>query len=358
MATRSWWTSTSERGAGPAVAIAVGIAILLALPGPVAGQAAPRTPVASTPHFAFFDDFDTNLNDALVQAGLARKRREPELFHTGEETACFAKLAPAAQAAWDGAVDYYARVISPAEWNARPQFLLRMQLVGFEAEWRGSGNPADLEFVDLARSFRAVAAPAYRACRWSAQEAKNRSWIAEIQPRLASGEAQLAERLEKLYRKPWGKLPILVDVVETVNWSGADTSWSDAGQGDILIANAPGGAAGFEVLFHEASHTLMDRGDPIPRALARAAEAAGVALPRDLWHVVLFYTTGEAVRGLLDTHGEAGYTPMLYEIFARHDWVEYRDALEKNWRPYVEGKRSLDEAAADLIAGLPKPDAE
>jgi hypothetical protein len=55
-------------------------------------------------------------------------------------------------------------------------------------------------------------------------------------------------------------LPILVDVVETVNWSGATTSWSDAGQGDILISNPPQGTAAFEVLFHEASHLLLDRG--------------------------------------------------------------------------------------------------
>jgi hypothetical protein len=68
--------------------------------------------------------------------------------------------------------------------------------------------------------------------------------------------------------------------------------------------------------------------------------------------VVLFYTTGEAVRHILEERGQPGYTPMLYEIFGRGDWVKYREALENNWRPYIDGKRSLAESAAALIAAL------
>jgi hypothetical protein len=74
--------------------------------------------------------------------------------------------------------------------------------------------------------------------------------------------------------------------------------------------------------------------------------------------VVLFYTTGEAVRRVVDERGPAGvsaYTPMLYEIFARGTWAEYREALEECWRPYVDGKRPLAEAATSLIAALRKP---
>ena len=65
-----------------------------------------------------------------------------------------------------------------------------------------------------------------------------------------------------------------------------------------------------------------------------------------------FYTTGEAVRRILDEHGQPGYTPMVYEIFGRSNWADYREALEKNWRPYVDGKQSLDKAAASLIGAL------
>jgi hypothetical protein len=168
----------------------------------------------------------------------------------------------------------------------------------------------------------------------------------------AADEQKVAARLEQLYKKRWAILPILVDVVETVDWAGANTSWSDSGQGNVLIARSPGGAAAFEILFHEASHVLMDRAAPMRHDLDRAAKAADFRLPTDLWHVVLFYTTGEAVRPILEERGSPGYTPMIYEIFGRGTWVEYRQALEDSWRPYVDGKRSLTEAAESLVAAL------
>jgi hypothetical protein len=344
--------SPGSRGANPSsAAVTLGCGILFSLPGVCLGQTAQRTPVVTTPHFAIYSAFETNLNDALIAAGLARKKNKPELFHSGHEASCFDKLAPSARAGWDGAVDYYARIVSPFEWSARPQFLLRMQLAGFDSERQGA---ADAEFAEIARSFRASATPAYRGCRWAAQDASNRRWIEELKPLLAADEQRTAYRVEQLYQKRWERLPILVDAVETVDWSGANTSWSDSGQGDILISSTVHGPAAFETLFHEASHVLMDRRAPVRQALEGAAKATDFPLPDDLWHVVLFYTTGEAVRRILDERGPSGYTPMLYEIFGRGSWVEYREALESHWRPYVEGKQTLAEAAAGLIAALRK----
>jgi hypothetical protein len=331
--------------------LALGCWILFALPSISIGETVQRTPVITTAHFAIYSDFDTNLNDALIAAGLERKKSKPELFHSGDETSCFDKLLLSERAAWDGAVDYYAQIISPFDWNDRQQFLIRMQLVGFETELR---EAQDTEFVEIARSFRAAAAPAYRACRWTAQNESNRHWIEELKPRLDADEQKTVSRIEQLYVKQLESLPILVDVVETVDWSGANTSWSDSGQGDILISSSTQGDAAFETLFHETSHILMGRGDPVRKALENAASAVDFQLPNDLWHVVLFYTTGEAVRRILDERGHKGYTPMLYEIFGRESWVEYREVLETNWLPYVDGKQSLAEAATSLIAAVKK----
>jgi hypothetical protein len=98
----------------------------------------------------------------------------------------------------------------------------------------------------------------------------------------------------------------------------------------------------------------MDRGDPVRQALEDAAKSANFELPNDLWHVVLFYGTGELVRRIRSERGEPDYTPIVYEIYARGSWTAYREALEANWLPYVEGKRSLENAAAGLIAALQK----
>lgn len=98
----------------------------------------------------------------------------------------------------------------------------------------------------------------------------------------------------------------------------------------------------------------MGRNAPVRQALEKAATAANFKLPGELWHVVLFYTTGEAVRRLLEEEGKPGYKPMLYGIFDRGVWGEYRSALESTWKPYVDGTKTLDEASAALIAALQK----
>jgi hypothetical protein len=332
----------------------LGLGLLLSIPGASLGQAPERTPVATTPHFAFYSDFDTNLNDALIAAGVARKGGKPELFHAGDEVSCFDKLPPSARAAWEGAVNYYKEIISPASWTDNQQFLLRVQLAGFDEELKDAG---DRQFVDIARSFRAAATPAYKACRWAAQDEKNRRWIEELKPRLAADEQKIASRLEQLYQKRWGGLPIPVDVVETVDWSGANSILRNPAGGHLLISGPSyQGPAALEVVFHEASHLLMGRNAPLRQALDSAAKAVDFRLPGDLWHVVLFYTTGEAVRRILDDGGKPGYTPMVYGIFDRGGWVEYRKALESTWRPYVYGERTLPEAAARLIEALRKPE--
>lgn len=331
----------------------LGLAILLSAPVSSAPLARERVALRTTPHFAFYSDFETNLNDALIAAGLARTKTQPELFRSGAEAGCFDGLPPSARAGWGGAVDYYAKIVSPADWTAREQYLIRVQLAGFDDELK---DPKDRQFVEITAGLRAAAAPAYEACRWPAQDAKNRRWIEDLQPRLAAHEQTIAARLEQLYRKRWGGLPIPVDVVEIVNWSGANSILRDtAPGGHLLIANSYQGPAALETVFHEASHLLTGRDAPLRKALESAAGETGVRLPGDLWHVVLFYTTGEVVRGILADGGAAGYTPMLYGIFDRGDWTDYRKPLETAWRPYVDGERNLPEAAASLMAALPKP---
>jgi hypothetical protein len=255
------------------------------------------------------------------------------------------------RAGWDGAADFYAKFVSPSSSNSTPRFLIRAEIAGIDDEVR---DDADRQFTAVARAFRGAAAPAYRACRWAAQDEANRRWIEALTPRLLAVENGIGARLEALYRRSWAAERIPVDVVQTVDFSGANTILRDSGRGHVLIAVENPGRAALETVFHEASHILMGGGSPVRAALDDAAKAAGFPLPGDAWHVVLFYTTGEVVRDALAAGGGPTYTPMLYEIFERGTWTDTRGPLEAAWRPYVEGKRTLPEAAADLIEALRK----
>ncbi|MBI2213879.1 MAG: hypothetical protein HYU52_09540 [Acidobacteria bacterium] len=323
-------------------------AALLCATGPVLAKARVRTPVAKTRQFAFYSNFSTNLNDALIAAGDARRRHKPELFHDGAEEPCFAKLPPPARAAWDRSVDYYAEILSPSE---RQQYLVRVHLAGFDDEL---GTPRDRQVAEIAAAFREAARPAYEACRWAAQDEDNRRWIATVHAQLLLHEKVIARRLEALYQNRWGSLPIPVEVVQTVNWSGANTILRDPDGGQILVAVENPERSALEIVFHEASHILTGRGAPIRKALEDAAAAHNLTLPGDLWHVVLFYTTGEVVRSVLSDAGDERYSPMLYEILERGgEWNNYRNAIESTWPAYMNGKRTLADAAGDLVKALP-----
>src|SRR5262249_5616802 len=149
-----------------------------------------------------------------------------------------------------------------------------------------------------------------------AQDAANHAWIEALLPRLTADEEAVAARLELLYKKKWDRLPIPVDVVQVVNWAGANSTIDPP---HLLVAVENEGLSGFEVVFHESSHILMARNDPVQKALGDAASAAGELLPPDLWHVVLFFTTGEVVRDALAKE-KIDYTPMLEGIYARGSW--------------------------------------
>jgi hypothetical protein len=73
----------------------------------------------------------------------------------------------------------------------------------------------------------------------------------------------------------------------------------------------------------------------------------------DLWHAVLFYTMGEFIEGELRKQN-IDYTPypLKYGVYRSARWTKYLVAIEKDWKPYLEGKQSFDEVAKNLISDL------
>jgi len=315
--------------------------------------------VATTPTFAFHSDFLTNLHDALITAARASTRAEQALFHSAAEEACFSQLPPEEKSSWDNAVEYYADNIAVRGWEQREQLLLRTDLAGLREGWSTSAE--DQAFIDSAREVRASAARVYEACRWTAQHAMNRLWIDDVTGLLAKHERTLVERLEKVYQKSFDGLPVRIDVVETANGNANSIGISPAG-GHILISSSNEGIQdlhSLEMVFHEASHLVSApwRGDPLPKALQETAALLNVTAPSDLWHVVLFYLTGETVRKTLAAGGEPDYTPYVYAqgLFERGGggrWSRYRSPIEDAWSVYLEGEQTLSDAAAATLEAL------
>jgi hypothetical protein len=317
-------------------------------------QSPNRASVATPPHFVFFSDFATNLNDALVAAGAARRAKAPELFQSGSEKTCFDELAAAQRTAWNRVVDYYAEIVSSAQGTAPVQMLPRLELAGV-VKREALTDAADRQLLDVTSGFRTAAAPVYERCRWPAQDAANRRWIEGLLPLLATYGPPLGDWLPTLYGTPWAGLPFRVDVVETVSFAGADSiNLRDPGVHILVSSSVPHnqGHGGLEIVFHEACHFLTRSNTPLREALAAAARDGGGTVKGDLAHPVHFFMTGEAVRRVLERAGEPTYTPALFALSLFS--ADFRAAVKQTWPAYMDGKRTLAEAAADLIQAMKK----
>ena len=219
----------------------------------------------------------------------------------------------------------------------------------------------------------------YRAHYWGAHDRANRRWIAAISPLIREQGVGISERLASAYQTKWPKPKIRVDVCAYANWAGAYTTLDPLRVTISSLDPRNQDTAALEVLFHEASHGIAE---PVEQAIARECRQRDKAIPRDLWHALVSYTTGELIRSAMapgDAATEAannltpvsadGTTPLpsfddrsvpgggstpyaVREHLYARGWDEYLSLLTRYWQPYLDGHASFDDAIARMVSSL------
>jgi hypothetical protein len=341
------------------------------------------------PVFELHSGFWINLHHRLYEE--ARQRRSPP-SPSGEKSGKTGKpslqVAPSAksplsageQRAWDEAVSYYIANYADKDLLFSTELvLLKNQLGDFETceELSGAkkktcdaGLPAKLtQILD-------AAGPVYRAHRWSADDRANRAWIKRVAPLVREQGVGLSHRLADIYQTRWPTERIRVDVSAVANNAGAYTTLDPL---RVTIASTDArnqGSAALEVLFHEASHGIAT---PVEQAITRECRQRDKPIPRDLWHALIFYTTGEVIKPVMDSDDiandrslpngsdgseaappadsrsseEAQYTPYaVREGLYQRGWESYLQMLTRYWQPYLEGRVTFDDAIAHMVSAL------
>ncbi len=343
----------------PQTAFAALLAALLL----AAGSSAQETPPASqapAPVFEFHSGFWMNLHHFLYQQARLRElavNNESKASPGGSEGGA---LAPEDQQAWTGALDYYAADLAGRDLLFNGDMVnIKNRLAELETCADLSGRSSPHCTSGMRRELIAIlerAAPVYRARWWPAHDQANRSWIASVTPPVRQLGGELAQQLSETYHADWPAGPIRVEVVLYAGPFGAYTTLDPV---RLTISSSDPrnqGPAALEVLFHEASHALAGA---VRDAIARECRMRGKPIPRDLWHALLFYTTGEMVKRALSApdisaaRGPGGYTPYAYRygLYAR-GWSAYQRLLERYWQPYLDGKVAFDTAVARLVSAL------
>lgn len=352
-------------------AFAVAVTALAISPAASGAQDPASRSEPPLPVFEFHSGFWINLHHFLYEQARARRPAERRTADSPQnrmearaardpspQAASLNGLTREEQQAWTASVDFYASDL------ANRDLLVNGDMVNIKnrlAEMQDCGELSGRSAPQCASGLRPEliaalerAAAVYRARWWPTHDRANRTWIAGVTPLARQLGRKLAEELAATYRADWPARNLRVDVVFYGGPFGAYTTLDPV---HLTIAGTDPrneGAAALEVLFHEASHALAGS---VRDAIVRECRARGKPIPRDLWHALLFYTTGEIVRRELtlpaSAGGTPGYTPYAYRygLYAR-GWSNYLRVLERYWLPYLDGKTDFDSAVARLVSAL------
>jgi hypothetical protein len=271
---------------------------------------------------------------------------------------------PAAEIrAWQNAVAFYSKDLANRDLLLNGDMeIINNQLSAIEAcpDLEGKTSPSCRSGLrpDLVEALER-AAPVYRAHWWAQHDRANREWIAAVTPLIEQMGVELSSRLADVYQRPWPSGRMRVDVVCYGGPFGAYTSLDPT---HITISSHDPrnqGVYGYEVLFHEASHAVAIG---VNEAIAREFRDRDKPIPRELWHALLFYTTGEMVRREVayasrqpsnQSLGSSGYQPYAARFGLYFgSWERFRSLLDLYWRPYLDGKISFDTAIARLASAM------
>lgn len=329
--------------------LAFGFAVILpsrCLAHPRAAEEASST--SRRPIFEFHSGFWINLHHflyeeaALQDDGPRPARHEPISVNdaTVEST-----LTPDEQKIWNSAVAYYKANLICKDLLANDAMRNIKNQLEQSPEDESLRRTLHMEPALIVALNRA--APIYRTHWWAQHDRANHAWIEAVSPLLAEHGRSLKEDLSKAFGTPWPEQALRVDVVTYANWAGAYTSLRPSRITVSSLDARNQQTAALEVLFHEASHTLVENvGDTLIRDFAAHRKTA----PRDLWHALLFFTAGYYVHQICPD-----YIPYAErnDLWQHGFSSQFEDVLIADWQPRLEGKVTLEAALAHLAADLP-----
>ena len=219
-----------------------------------------------------------------------------------------------------------------------------------------SGNKLPASIPVAAAKALEAAMPLYAASQWEEDDRANRFWIAVAEPLLATLGEELAEAHAKAYATPF-PTKILVDV-SPLAWEFGGYTVGEGDHAHTVISSTDSGYQGFralEMLMHEPSHAIVDATSAaIGSDIAKLSKELNLKPRYNLWHAILFYTSGELTRRALARRGVSDYQPVVLGMYSR-GFGGFKQPLETHWQAYLDGKVSREEAIRQILIETTTP---
>ena len=230
--------------------------------------------------FRFHSRFWPNLHHFAYEQALLTAD-PPRTRGSRGEVAPVDELSGDEAAAWAGAVVFYRDSLIERDLLFDDELIA---LDGILGELPADADEDALLAAGVPESLATVLANAalvYRQRWWPVHDEANRRWVERHQQLVVHYGGELAAELADAYRAEWPREVIDVDVLTYANWAGAYTSTNPPHIriSSSLEANTDWWA--LEMVFHEASHTMVGgRRGAVAAAIRESAEQVGAPRPR------------------------------------------------------------------------------
>ena len=279
--------------------------------------------------FDFHNGFWTNLHHFLLQQSIEGTEGD--------------SLPAAEKSIWTETVHLYQLRFAGKDRLGREMETIKNSIEDHDSDVTLAATVLDAEL----RTAIEEAAPVYRVHWWPDHSKINAAWIAAETPLVEKYGPTIIPRLAAVYTTPWPDSPIHVDVV----WYGKRvTAYTTLFPTRTAISSGDprnAGLDGLEILFHEASHGLTAK---LQKTISEDVRKEGKLLPRrDLWHAMLFYTTGEIVAEAVAKEAPGHVPYATSQGLWERAWPGYPQIFEKQWKPWMKGERGFDECVQKVV---------
>ncbi|MBL7911694.1 MAG: hypothetical protein JNJ41_11615 [Bacteroidia bacterium] len=191
--------------------------------------------------------------------------------------------------------------------------------------------------------------PYFTKLYWPVIDSTNKAWLNTYKDQIIKMETTIIPELERIYQTKLPAEKVRVDLTCYATWAGA-YSFKNAFEHIIYsTANkANQGDLAAEVVFHEASHFLVDKLSDQIFLFAKDKEVKKLV---NVWHNVLFYTTGYVVEKHYKSQWKK-FEPYYVQMKFEEKFPDFKVTVagcKLYWNDYMEGKIAFDEALKKIV---------
>ncbi len=184
----------------------------------------------------------------------------------------------------------------------------------------------------------------YKKYYWEEQNNNNRQFISKQIETIKAIESDIMEQSRKFYHYAFSTKKFRVDLTDYATFFAAYTTTEPYVNAVISSTDKRHqGTQGVEVIFHEISHAMIDS---VFMAQQKLCTTKNKSFDHNVWHSILFYSTGTFVKNALEKVGQK-HELYLYKnnLGSFNSKIKKTiDLISEHWQHYLDGKITMENA--------------